>query len=898
MTTGIGRWRLRHGALAALLATSPALVGAGPPVDGHEAVLVLHSYSPDFAWTRSQQEGIDAVFAPLASAYELRIEFLDAVHRPELLAEPIVLDLLRRKLATERFRVVLTSDNAAFAFARAHRAALFPGVPIVFMGVNGYDEVMLRGEQDVTGVAEDTDLAGTLQVLLRLRPGTKRIVFPGMVDDITYRAIRTTVARDLASLPPDVTTSFPEYASVDEALATLRALPADAAIVVMTNMRTAGGSGISSERVVELVSAAAPVPVFTNWDFVVGHGAVGGSVISGVEQGRAAAEIALRILRGERPAAIPVRRGAGRTLLFDHRQLERWGIPAARLPSASVVVFAPERMLRISPEAAWAIGAAFVILLAVMAALTLSARRRRRAEARLREANERFEAMLRALTDFSVIGTDGEGRIVLFSDGAALMLGHTREEALGRAVTALIHDAAEVAARAEALGIAPGFEVFIARARQGRTETREWTYVRKDGTRVPVELTTGAMRGPDGALLGFIGVARDLTVQKQMELQLVQAQKIETLGLLAGGVAHDFNNLLTPILGHSTLLLAALPPGDPGGEPLREILEAARRASELTRQLLAFSRKQVLELERVAVGDVVGGAVRMLRRTLGENIQITVDVAEGHAPVRADVGQLEQVLLNLAVNARDAMPRGGTLGISVRDVTLDADAESISPDLHPGRWVLLEVTDTGTGMTPAVLAHLFEPFFTTKERGKGTGLGLSTVYGIVRQHGGAVVATSVVDQGSTFRVYLPAVEGAATSAAARAAPEPVLPRGAGETVLVVEDSDAVRTVACEMLRRLGYRAIQACDGEEALAVAETAGPIHLLLTDVVLPRVDGKEVAIRLGAVRQDLRVLFMSGYATDSIAHHGVLKEGVHFLQKPLTLEALARKVREALEG
>lgn len=370
---------------------------AGNHIQKRENILVLHSYSQDFAWTRSQQDGIDSVFGPLSSAYEVRIEYLDAVHHPELLKGSLLLDLLRTKLSVQQFRVVLTSDNAAFNFARAHRAELFPAASIVFMGVNGYDDSMLRGERGITGVAEDTDLAGTLRVILQLMPQTKLIVFPGMTDDITYRAIRSTVAGELHALPPGFKTDFPEYPDVDAALDALRTLPPDAAIVIMSNMRTRNGEGISSQRVVELVSAAAPVPVFTNWDFVVGHGAVGGSVISGVEQGRQAAEIAVQVLRGELPESIPVRRGAGKTLLFDFRQLTRFGIPASRLPEKSQVLFAPERLLKISRETAWAVGISFMLMLGVTVSLVLSVRRRRRAEEEVRAINRKLESANSAL---------------------------------------------------------------------------------------------------------------------------------------------------------------------------------------------------------------------------------------------------------------------------------------------------------------------------------------------------------------------------------------------------------------------------------------------------------------------------------------------------------------------
>lgn len=376
---------------------APTLAHAGTQVQNRQSILVLHSYSQDFSWTRSQQEGIDEVFGPLSAVYDVRIEYLDAVHNPELLTDPLLLNLLRAKLQNQQFNMVLTSDNAALNFALAHRSELFPGVPIVFMGLNGYADSVLRGENGITGVAEDPDLAGTLRVLLQLVPQTKRIVFPGMKDDITYRAIRATVANDLLALPPGIKTEFPEFPDVDAALDAIRTLPPEAAIVIMTNMRTRNGEGISSQRVVELVSAAAPVPVFTNWDFVVGHGAVGGSVISGIEQGRQAAEIAVRLLRGERPESIPVRRGAGKTFLFDYRQMARFGIPSSRLPPGAVVMFAPERLLKISRETAWGVGTSFALLLGATVSLVLTVRRRRRAEEQVRVINQELESTNSAL---------------------------------------------------------------------------------------------------------------------------------------------------------------------------------------------------------------------------------------------------------------------------------------------------------------------------------------------------------------------------------------------------------------------------------------------------------------------------------------------------------------------
>ncbi len=886
----------------AALALALSFLGAPAwaSVQSRPLVLVLHSYSPDYEWTRLQQRGIDAVFGPLERDYRLRIEYLDLANSPQLARGPLLLDLYRSKYAGERFAVVLTSDNGAYQFALSHRAALFPDAPIVFMGLNGWEESMRDGQPGITGAAEDNDFLGTFEVALRLRPGIKRFVLPGMAEDPSFRGNRAMVRQILGAFHHDVAVEFPEYPDVDAAIEALRQLPPDSAIIVIANMRTREGKGVNSQRVVELVSAATTVPIFTAWDFMVGHGAVGGSVTSGVEQGRLAAEIAVRILQGEQADGIPVHRGVGNRYVFDDRQLLRFGIDSARLPKGSEVRYSPERTYRIPREAVWTAVLSLLVLVVAAASLIVAVRRRQRAEAALRDANERLRAILSAATDYSVIGTDPLGRITVFSEGSQLMLGYRPEEAIGRPVTELIHDPSEIAARAAELGIEPGFEVFLTAARRGATETREWVYRRKDGSHLTVSLTVAAVHDKAGALIGFIGIARDVTTQKRVEQQLLQSQKMESVGLLAGGVAHDFNNLLTPILSYTSLFLERLRPEDPVFEGLREIEAAATRATELTRQLLVFSRKQRLELKTLSLGDVVRHTETMLRRTLGETIDIQVEIAPGLDAVRADAGQMEQVLLNLAINARDAMPKGGLLRIAVRSMALDEQAAAQHPGVRAGRHVLLEVSDTGVGMTPEVQAQLFQPFFTTKERGKGTGLGLSTVYGIVTQHGGGITVYSEPGRGTTFRIYLPAL--AEVAAADLAGPDqvaPVAPRGRGETVLVVEDCDAVRKVACSMLDQLGYRALGAADGEQGLEVARAHGArIDLLLTDVVLPRLNGKEVATRLCQERPGLPVVYMSGYAADVVVHDGAIDQGVHFIQKPLTLGLLARKVREVLDG
>jgi two-component system cell cycle sensor histidine kinase/response regulator CckA len=422
----------------------------------------------------------------------------------------------------------------------------------------------------------------------------------------------------------------------------------------------------------------------------------------------------------------------------------------------------------------------------------------------------------------------------------------------------------------------------------------EATWKRKDGRRITVQLSVRAVRSATGAVEYYETFVRDVTNERQLAQQLVQAQKMEAVGRLAGGVAHDFNNLLTVILSYSELLLEDRATGDPEREDIEQIRKAAQGASALTRQLLAFSRQQVLEPRVLDINEVVASTEKLLGRLLGADVKVTTLFAADLGQVKVDPGQLEQIVMNLAVNARDAMPEGGRLSIETANVEMDEDYVRGHAIAQPGRYVMLAVTDTGTGMDAETQARIFEPFFTTKEAGKGTGLGLATVYGIVKQSGGSIWVYSELGHGTSFKIYFPRVD-APVERAAAAAPAAA---GGTETILIVEDQAAVRHVTRRMLERHGYTVHEAPDGETALRIAEKHhGSIDLLLTDVVMPGLSGRQLATQLVALRPEMRVLYMSGYTDDAIMRHGILQLGVAYLQKPFTPELLAGKVRAVLD-
>ncbi|HEX6064905.1 MAG TPA: response regulator, partial [Longimicrobiales bacterium] len=396
---------------------------------------------------------------------------------------------------------------------------------------------------------------------------------------------------------------------------------------------------------------------------------------------------------------------------------------------------------------------------------------------------------------------------------------------------------------------------------------------------------------------GALAMITDVTERKRLEQQLRQSQKMEAVGRLAGGVAHDFNNLLTAIRGHTDLLLGDLPADSPLRSDIEEIRGAADRAASLTQQLLAFSRRQMLQPVVLEVDLIIAAMQPLLARLLPRNVVLSTRLNAAETRVRADRSQIEQVLVNLVVNARDAMPNGGELRIVTEPFVMDASFARANPGSSPGTYARISLRDTGVGMDAQTLLHIFEPFFTTKDVGKGSGLGLATVYGIVKQSGGFIRASSVVGAGTEFEIYLPRV----SEPVRDSRDAPVHGNGtSGETILVAEDEPAVRALTCRILRKRGYHVLEAKDGTEAVEVASRyEGTINLLVTDVIMPNVGGRELSEQLARMRPQVKVLFMSGYTDDQLLQRGVLQSGSgNFLEKPFTPDALARKVREVLDG
>jgi len=514
---------------------------------------------------------------------------------------------------------------------------------------------------------------------------------------------------------------------------------------------------------------------------------------------------------------------------------------------------------------------------------------RRKAERELQEGEQRyrklsreFQALLDAIPDnLSSVSADLKLRWVNRATSAAL--GKATAELVGSSCYAFWHGASE-----------PCTECPVRESiRSGKPETG----IRRLPDGRTFELRSVPIRDEDGKVASVVEVGRDITELKRLEEQLLQVHRLEAVGRLAGGVAHDFNNLLTVITGYSELLLSRMGPHDRGRVEAEEIQKAGNRAAALTRQLLAFSRRQVLQPEVLDLNRVLRELETMLRRLIGEDIDLVTSLAPGLGKVKVDPGQIEQVVVNLVVNARDAMPDGGELTIRTASLDVGPEAARAEEAFPPGSYVLLEVRDTGGGMDPETVANIFEPFFTTKEQGKGTGLGLATVYGIVKQSGGHISVRSEPGKGATFQVLLPRIAEPAPEAAA--APSLTASARGQETILLVEDAEGLRVLVREILERKGYTVLEAAQGADAVRLSSAyPGAIDLILTDVVMPGMSGRELCARLTPRHPGVRVIYMSGYPDDAIGRHGVPDPATAYVQKPFTAEALERKVREVLDA
>ena len=793
--------RLARGLLTAALLLTPLTPAAGdpsPPASDSRLrhVLFLNSYQPGLEWSDDLVRTVARILDGQAYPVELWVEYMDTRRFTGAEYEEALATLLAFKYGTRTLDAIVAADDAALAFVQSRHAQLFPGVPVVFLGINDAELVDTLDRRVFTGVREAFRNEDFLDLALALRPGTRRVIVIGDATETSRARLHEYEA--LAERRRDVTFLFLDGAtmSFEQIAAWLRrdSRPDDV-VVVASFYRDRTGRYFPRNEAVRLLVEASRAPAVTPSTNALGLGLLASSENGAPRHAERAAALLIQVLDGVPPDALPIAIDQMQRFVVDHAQMARWGIDAADLPPTAVVGNRRTSFFEANRGPILASVAFMLVQAAVIGALIVNISRRRRAERELHAKAEQLAAS---------------------------------NESLERLNTSL------------------------------RTEIEE---------------------------------------RQHAEDQLRQAQRIEAIGRLAGGIAHDFNNLLTVISSYTDMLLESLRPGDPARPSAEQIRKASDKAAALTQQLLAFSRRQVLSPTILDLSAVVADMDSMLRRLISEDVRFEVSLAEGPIPVLVDRSQLEQVILNLVVNGRDAMPEGGTVRVETRRAMRAVDPEQAKAGMPDGEYAQLVVSDTGQGMDEATKARVFEPFFTTKEKGRGTGLGLSMVYGIVKQSGGWIWVTSEPGRGTTFTIDFPLSVAPAPADPPQPAVQPARQPATG-TILLVEDQEDVRRLTRRVLEREGYVVLAAASGDEALDLARGhQGTIDLLLSDVVMPGMSGRQVAEQLGLLRQGTKVLFMSGYTDNVIAQRGVLDPGYAFLSKPFTPDALSRKVRQVLE-
>ncbi|MBP7829960.1 MAG: PAS domain S-box protein [Kiritimatiellae bacterium] len=899
----VSAWRQVGLVCLGLLGACAARGSDGIP-QGKE-VLVLHSYHYGMRWATAISDGIQSVFdSPEGKWHVLQFEFMDAkrISSPEYFEE--LARLFSMKFRTNEFSAVIASDDDALRFLLQYRARLFGPTPVVFCGVNYFRPEMLEGQADITGVVESYDLEATLDAALQLHPGTRQVY---VINDqsSTGKANNKRVEEIMPKYAGRVSFRFTGPASMAELLDEIRGLPEKTVVLLMTFNQDRLGQVFRYRDAAQLVCSATPLPVYGVWAFYLGDGIVGGMLTRGETHGRAAAEMTLRILAGERAEGIPVIQRCPNQYMFDHAQMQRFGIDLAALPAGSLVIHRSEPMYRFRKQTVWLVLGGVGILGLLVLGYGINVNKRLQAQHALQAANEqllremadrkhaeqervRLSAAVAQLADGVVI-TDTQGVVCYVNPALEKMTGYTSAELLGQSARFFgrPEDTRQVREVLEALLHGENW--------RGRMRTR-----RKDGSVREEDVLISPVKDGTGRAVHYLAIRRDVTDSVALENQLMETQKIETVGEIAGGIAHDFNNMLTVILSSAQFLADAVAQDAKLSKDAGEILRTAKRASQLTKELLTFCRKQPIELKALNVNEIIAGMEGMFQHILGERIRLEVRLAREPCIAQVDKGRLEQVLANLAMNARDAIHNQGSVTIGTAMVKLDNEPASEfvePPDFEAGaRHIRISVQDTGSGVSEEIRRKIFEPLFTTKPAGQGTGLGLSVVYGIVKQHGGRLALETEVGKGSTFKIYLPAAYVPPAKLSATGAITPVA--GGTETVLLVEDERSVRDVTGRILTHLGYKVHVADCAESALELmARTAEHIHLLLTDIVMPGMDGVSLAREVLKMRPGIRALFASGYSQEHLSKDPDLFM-IPLLRKPFEAGELARLVRQVLDG
>lgn len=852
-----------------LLCLFPAQSQMRDAADRPLHVLVVNSFHPDIPWQRSFEKGLRDRIGKSKRPARIYTEYMDMGRLPAAGSLDWFQRYLEAKYRETGIDVLMSESGPATNFVNL-RPGLFPDAKRIYLQP-AFQRIETGPQSIVINAADDYEAA--IAEMRRLVKPRRLYVIADASTPARQRRLATFKAA-LEKTAPALETTFLVDLPIDRLRERVASLPPDSAIFYLLIFQDGAGRQFVPYEAARIIAERANAPVFSNWESLLGSGIIGGHLISGELLGEIAAETAL----GESASQTgPMAYG----YYYDARQLRRWNIDASRLPADAAIRFErPSLFARYRWQILATIAALLLlsIVSATMATLNVSLRQARREAL---ENEREYRNILDRLQDV-FYRTDTEGRIVMVSPSVENVLGYRPEEVIGERL-------------AEHYVNPDQREQFVARLAEGGGEifAFEAPLRHKDGRAVTLSTNAHYKFDDEGRIVGVEGVARDVSERKALEDRLRKAQKMEAIGQLTGGIAHDFNNLLAVVSGNSELLAGRI--GD--NKNLAAIRRAARRGADLTQRLLAFSRQQALKPEPIDLNDLIAGLVELLRATLEESIAVETRSAGNMWPVQADSSQLENALLNLALNARDAMGRGGTLTIRCENIHLEEQTAQFGEPLRAGDYVRISMADTGIGMSDQEISRAIEPFYTTKDVGQGSGLGLPMVYGFARQSGGDISIESAPGAGATVSIYLPRTDIAMREAKRRAEAE--LKRGDGQRILVLEDEPDVRNITVQTLRFLGYDVTEAGDAREALDKLDAMGGADLVLSDIVLPgHFSGPQFVAEARSRYPGIRAVFMTGYAPENTELNDLLNQGQAVLLKPFPIVDLAKTLHDSLNG
>ena len=1011
--------------LIAVLSGRTAFASSAIHENDAPCILVLHSYHPGFIWTESISNGLCSILEENDSDLNLHIEYMDTkIFLPDSIF-PKLEQLYRAKYENEHIDLIITTDDNALNFLLPRRDLLFPDVPIIFCGLNNYTESRIAGVREITGVAEAMDLAGTIELALDLHPDTRYVA---VVNDNTPTGIWN--LENFRNAAPEFTdrVEFIELLNLttEELTESLNTLPDETVVLLLSFYRDQAGRAYSYQEYTALVTDNCDAPVYTAWDMFVGHGVIGGIVISGKAQGEHAALLALRVLNGESADDIPVLTESPNVPMFDYKVMRRFGISVSDLPAGRVVINEPISLYYRHKTFIWMASTFVLLQFFMILALTTNVLKRRRAEGRLRQSEARYRGIVEDQTEL-ICRNLPDGTLTFVNDAYCRYFNRSRDELIGQSFMPLIPDNYHRIVK----------DYFMSLGSENPVATHEYRIVLPDGESRWNQWTNRAILDDEGQVVEFQGAGRDITERKMaekalreaekryrtlveqmpavtyiaalddkssttfispqiesflgvspqvytdnpnyldehlhpddhdrvleeiavchqteepflseyrmisqtgdtiwfrdeaiiiksdkgiplfiqgimtnitdrkhaeqeqlnLERQVLHAQKLESLGILAGGIAHDFNNMLTGILGNADLALFDLPPVSPVRQNIKDIETAANRAAELCQQMLAYSGKGHSVIEQVDLSELVREMFHILEVSIKKKVTLKYKFPDNPVVIMADATQIRQVIMNLITNASDAIGnKNGVISISTGFIQYNSSFlydRYTDENLQEGLYAFLEVIDTGCGMDESIRQKLFDPFFTTKVNGRG--LGLSSVQGIVRGHKGALKVYSEPGKGTTFRILLPASDTIELIKPFTSEDSEEEWKGHG-TVLLADDEETVRKVGRYMLERLGLKVILAVDGHDAVEIFRARhNEIDCVLLDLTMPNMDGEEAFKEMKKIRNDVRVILSSGYSGQELLKHFAGKGLIGFIQKPYVLKVLQNAIREGIEG